>query len=57
MERLTPDRMTCRRCEDVTRWLPVRGGRRLACEGCRDVFPCKHGCSHLDCAAARDGAS
>lgn len=47
------DRSACRRCGSVTRWLPVRGGARLRCEGCADVFPCRHACRHLDCADVR----
>lgn len=47
-------RSTCHTCRRVTEWKPVRGGARLACEGCGDVFPCRHECKHLDCAAARE---
>lgn len=50
---LEADRALCHACERVTRWSPVRGGRRLRCEGCGDVFPCRHACEHLDCAEAR----
>lgn len=34
----------------------MRGGRRLRCTGaaCTEVFPCRHECQHLDCAAARE---
>jgi hypothetical protein len=43
----------CHRCACVTRWELVRGGQRAACAGCGDVFPCRHACMHLDCAAER----
>lgn len=48
---LEPGHSLCHRCGRVTQWQTIRGGR-LACSGCRDVFPCRHDCGHVDCAAA-----
>lgn len=50
---MTAEQEFCYRCNAVTTWSPVRGGARLRCEGCGDVFPCKHACEHRDCADAR----
>lgn len=48
------DNAYCHQCERVTRWLPVRRGRRIRCEGCGDTFPCgARRCGHLDCNDAR----
>lgn len=52
--RLEADDAFCLRCDARTRWVPVRGGRRLRCSGCRDVFPCRHACEHADCNETRE---
>lgn len=33
-------------------WKPVRGGASERCTKCRDVFPCRFDCDHLDCIVA-----
>lgn len=53
-ERLEADRAFCHRCDRTTDWTPVRGGKRLRCTGCRDVFPCRHACTHADCEEVRN---
>lgn len=51
--RLEASREFCHRCDEETTWSPLRGGRRVRCVGCGDVFPCRSACDHLDCAEAR----
>lgn len=51
---MPPDIAWCHRCGVETNWKPVRGGKRLACEGCGDKFPCSRPCVHIDCAEARN---
>ena len=50
-ESLKKDTMEfCHKCDEVTRWSAMsRGSRREQCSGCKDVFPCRSGCDHLDC--------
>lgn len=31
---------------------PMRGGNRVECTRCGDVFPCRHPCNHIDCILA-----
>lgn len=47
-----PDTMEmCHKCRVVTLWTPLRrGSKREQCVGCKDVFPCRSKCDHLDCA-------
>lgn len=33
----------------------VRGGKRVRCTNCGDVFPCAHDCDHRDCDWVRTG--
>jgi hypothetical protein len=45
-------RIYCHRCRKLTEWTDMRGGRER-CAGCRDVFPCRAECGHVDCAERR----
>lgn len=40
----------CRPDQHVDR--PMRGGKRVKCITCGDVFPCRTACDHADCALA-----
>lgn len=37
----------CHKCKKETSW--ILRGKRLKCEGCGDVYPCRSSCEHLDC--------
>lgn len=40
----------CHKCNRDTKWVPMRkGSKRVKCEGCGDVYPCRSKCDHLDC--------
>lgn len=40
----------CHKCDETTRWVAMsRGSRREQCSGCKDVYPCRSKCDHLDC--------
>ncbi len=40
----------CHKCNADTKWVPLRqGSKRVKCEGCGDVYPCRSKCDHLDC--------
>lgn len=30
----------------------MRGGNRVECTRCGDIFPCRHDCNHIDCILA-----
>ena len=47
------DWVHCHKCNHRTEWSPMRGGKRLKCTGCGDVFPCRHSCDHVDCMDAK----
>lgn len=46
-----PKRKRCRRAEHD--WHLVRNGLRQECKTCKDSFPCRGECDHLDCRDAR----
>lgn len=44
----------CHKCDAETRWDKVKGKKKQEqCAVCKDVFPCRKPCSHLDCADDR----
>ena len=51
---MKPDVEYCHKCDTETRWEPTRGGKNLRCQGgCKDLFPCRRLCEHLDCLQER----
>lgn len=50
------DKELCHKCDKVTLWRPDKSGKRLKCDDCGDVFPCKSKrCGHEDCKEFRNG--
>lgn len=45
---MTPDVCYCHKCNHETRWETYKA-LYLRCSQCRDFFPCKKECDHLDC--------
>lgn len=43
----------CDRCQQDTRWERLPRSKRERCTVCKNMFPCKPTCTHLDCQAAR----
>ena len=40
----------CHKCNSETLWETMRrGSKREQCVSCKDVFPCRSKCDHLDC--------
>jgi hypothetical protein len=43
----------CHKCNRETHWHFSRGGKRLKCDDCKDIFPCYYDCEHVDCQAVK----